>query len=73
MKQGYWEKEYRNVENLWGYAPSNQLSKYIDLIPKSGKILDIGIGEGRNAIFLAMKGYEVEGIDISNTAIKRCM
>lgn len=73
MKQGYWEKEYRNVENLWGYAPSNQLSKYIDLIPKSGMILDIGIGEGRNAIFLAMKGYEVEGIDISNTAIKRCM
>ncbi|MDG5788798.1 class I SAM-dependent methyltransferase [Evansella sp. AB-P1] len=73
MKQGVWEKEYRNVDNLWGFTPNNMLSNYIDLVPKSGKILDIGIGEGRNALFFAKHGYEVEGIDISETAISRCL
>ena len=73
MKQGVWEDEYRSVENLWGYTPNHVLSTYIDIIPKSGKILDIGIGEGRNAFFFAKQGYEVEGIDISETAVSRCL
>lgn len=73
MKQGVWENEYKSVENLWGYTPNHVLSTYIDIIPRSGKILDIGIGEGRNAFFFAKQGYEVEGIDISETAINRCL
>ena len=56
MKQGVWEKEYKNVDTLWGFNPNNMLLTYIDLVPKSGKVLDIGIGEGRNALFLLNKG-----------------
>lgn len=56
MKQGVWEKEYRNVDNLWGFNPNNMLLTYINLVSKSGKVLDIGIGEGRNAFFLPDKG-----------------
>lgn len=73
MKQGVWEKEYKNVDTLWGFNPNNMLLTYIDLVPKSGKVLDVGIGEGRNALFFAKQGYEVEGIDISETAINRCL
>jgi SAM-dependent methyltransferase len=37
---------------------------------KPGKALDIGIGEGRNAIFLATQGWEVTGFDISDVGVK---
>jgi|UniRef100_A0A7C6EDI0 SAM-dependent methyltransferase len=67
-----WEEVYRNVESLWGAKPDRILVDYATLIPK-GKVLDLGIGEGRNGLFFAKLGYEVEGFDISPTAIKRCI
>ena len=73
MNQEVWEKEYKNVDNLWGLNPNNVLSKYINITPKDGKVLDVGVGEGRNALFFAKQGFEVEGIDISETAIRRCL
>lgn len=75
MKQNYWEEEYKttNKDYLWGLQPNSILSKYAELIPQNGKILDIGVGEGRNALFFAKQGFSVEGIDISDTAIQRCM
>src|SRR5262245_3309489 len=36
---------------------------------KPGTALDIGIGEGRNALFLATQGWEVTGFDISDVAV----
>jgi hypothetical protein len=37
---------------------------------KPGTALDIGIGEGRNALFLAIQGSEVTGFDISDVGVK---
>jgi SAM-dependent methyltransferase len=37
---------------------------------KPGKALDIGMGEGRNALFLAREGWEVTGFDISDVGIQ---
>jgi SAM-dependent methyltransferase len=37
---------------------------------KPGKALDIGIGEGRNALFLATQGWEVTGFDISDVGVR---
>jgi len=53
--------------------PNSTLTQYAELVPAEGKVLDIGIGEGRNAFFFAQKGFAVEGIDLSETAIKRCL
>ncbi|MBI1874530.1 MAG: class I SAM-dependent methyltransferase [Acidobacteria bacterium] len=36
---------------------------------KPGKALDVGMGQGRNAIFLAQQGWDVTGVDISDVAI----
>ncbi len=68
----YWEEAYRSVKSLWGLEPDHALVDYATLIPK-GPVLDLGIGEGRNALFFAKMGYGVEGVDISQTAIKRCV
>ena len=49
-------------------APARFLIDNIDLLPK-GRVLDIAMGTGRNAIYLAKIGFDVEGIDISSDAI----
>lgn len=48
--------------------PSSFLVQNIDLLPK-GRVLDVATGRGRNAVYLAGLGFEVEGIDISREAL----
>ncbi len=36
---------------------------------KPGKALDLGMGQGRNSIYLAMNGWEVTGVDIADEAV----
>jgi len=48
--------------------PSSFLVENIDLLPK-GRALDLAMGGGRNAVYLAKMGYEAEGIDISREAV----
>ncbi|MFF4899738.1 SAM-dependent methyltransferase [Streptomyces sp. NPDC001068] len=38
------------------------------LIP-SGRVLDLGCGAGRNAVYLASHGFEVDAVDLSHTAV----
>jgi len=49
-------------ENLVSYFNSEQL--------KTSKVLELGCGEGRNAIYMAKQGCDVEAIDISIKAIQ---
>lgn len=66
-----WEKSYQSVKQLWSSKPDAKLMQYFDLI-KKGNILDCGIGEGRNAVPFALSGFNIDGIEISETALKRC-
>ena len=47
--------------------------RVLQLLPPDGKrsLLDIGCGEGRNAIFFARNGYRVTGFDVSSAGIER--
>jgi SAM-dependent methyltransferase len=38
---------------------------------RPGKALDIGMGEGRNAVFLAQKGWDVTGVDLSEVGVAK--
>jgi tellurite methyltransferase len=40
---------------------------------KGGRALDLAMGTGRNAIYLAQQGYEVDGIDLSEKAVRRAV
>ncbi|MFQ5621700.1 MAG: methyltransferase domain-containing protein [Candidatus Nanoarchaeia archaeon] len=64
------ERQYAEEECLWGLSPDPLLVENIEEIPV-GKALDLGVGEGRNALFLAHKGFQVTGIDISSKAIEK--
>ncbi len=69
--KGYWDKKFASEKYIYGKAPAKFLAKNYDFIPSGSRVLDIGMGEGRNAVFLATKGYKVTGIDISRVAIQK--
>jgi tellurite methyltransferase len=52
--------------------PAQFLVDNIQLLPR-GKVLDIAMGSGRNTIYLAKMGFEVEGVDISENAVKTAL
>ena len=68
--QKRWDKRFGRKEFAFGKEPNPFLKRYIRLLPK-GKALDIAAGEGRNAVFLAQQGFEVDAVDISEKGLKK--
>ena len=54
------------------FEPSQFLVDNIKLLPV-GRVLDVAMGNGRNAIYLAKAGFEVEGVDSSPEAVSNAM
>ncbi|WP_329622011.1 class I SAM-dependent methyltransferase [Streptomyces sp. NBC_01255] len=52
--------------------PDENLVSYVErgLLPAGGRVLDLGCGPGRNSLYLASLGYEVDAVDLSATAIR---
>ena len=67
-------KRVHETNNLWEYfKPTPDVKKFIDEnAKKNDTILDLGCGEGRDAIFLLREGYNIEALDYSKEAIKTC-
>jgi SAM-dependent methyltransferase len=69
-----WNTFYANRAKpvpFFGPEPDESLSMWInDGVIPPGRALDLGCGNGRNAVFLAKSGFSVEGIDYSQTAIE---
>jgi SAM-dependent methyltransferase len=53
-----------------GLAPSSFLVDHFEMLPK-GLVLDVPMGEGRNAIYLATRGFDVDGVDADPKKITR--
>jgi 2-polyprenyl-3-methyl-5-hydroxy-6-metoxy-1,4-benzoquinol methylase len=68
--QKRWNERFGKKEFALGKEPNPFLKKHIRLLPK-GKALDIATGEGRNAVFLAQHGFEVDAVDISEKGLKK--
>ena len=68
-----YEKWYEGSEYYWGLEPGRFLDELIKLCPHSvGKtVLDIGCGEGKDAVYMAEKGYTVTAFDITENGIKK--
>jgi tellurite methyltransferase len=66
-----WDMKYARPSFIFGKAPVKFLAENFDFIPEASTVLDMGMGEGRNAVFLASKGHKVTGVDISSVAIKK--
>jgi thioredoxin reductase/SAM-dependent methyltransferase len=65
-----WEERYRAKPAIWSGRPNPQLvAEAAGLTP--GRALDVGSGEGADAIWLAERGWQVTAVDISTTALQR--
>ncbi|HEY5051228.1 MAG TPA: class I SAM-dependent methyltransferase [Acidothermaceae bacterium] len=67
---GQWDARYSERDALWSGRPNGRLVAEIGgLTP--GRALDVGCGEGADAIWLARGGWIVTAIDISEVALRR--
>jgi tellurite methyltransferase len=76
MKTGNpYDQKYAGKEYYWGKKPSAICDKVIEIMrPCEGchpKLLDLGCGEGRNAVYFAKHGFEVVGLDISTVGLEK--
>jgi tellurite methyltransferase len=66
-----WDQRYARPTFIFGKSAAQFLAENYQYIPYEGSVLDMGMGEGRNAVFLAQKGYKVTGVDLSSVAVKK--
>ncbi|MCT4643233.1 MAG: class I SAM-dependent methyltransferase [Bacteriovoracaceae bacterium] len=71
IQRSAWDRRYSKKSYIYGKSPAKFLAENFDYIAPESNILDMGMGEGRNAVFLATKGHKVTGIDISSVAVAK--
>ena len=54
------------------HEPARFLVENMELLPR-GRALDLAMGNGRNAVFLAQQGFDVQGVDISAESVKKAL
>jgi len=64
MKE-FWDERYKSESFAYGTEPNDFLAGAVGYLKEHSKILSIGEGEGRNALFLARNGHSVTAVDQS--------
>jgi SAM-dependent methyltransferase len=70
MSQQEWDERYATTDQIWSGRPNGALvSEVADLA--LGRALDVGCGEGADAIWLVQQGWQVTALDVSQVALAR--
>ncbi|MCR5338786.1 MAG: methyltransferase domain-containing protein [Lachnospiraceae bacterium] len=70
-----YETWYEGDTYYWGVEPGDFLDELIDLCPPAPdkKVLDIGCGEGKDAVYMGGKGYQVSAFDLTENGIRKTL
>jgi SAM-dependent methyltransferase len=66
--QDFWNGKFSDPKTAFNRSP-NQLLVEAVRDHKPGAAVDLGMGEGRNAVYLAQQGWQVTGVDQSDVAV----
>ncbi len=66
-----WDERYAPSTYFYGTEPNDFLKEQVHFIPPGGTVLCLGEGEGRNAVFLAGRGYDVCALDQSRVGLAK--
>ncbi|MBO4253209.1 class I SAM-dependent methyltransferase [Streptomyces griseorubiginosus] len=65
-----WDNRYSDRQQLWSGRPNGALvADVAGLTP--GRVLDVGCGEGADAVWLARRGWDVTALEVSGVALQR--
>lgn len=64
------DQEYRGTADYFGVEPASLLSAQVARLDRTRPVLDVGAGQGRNALYLARRGFMVDAIDVSAVAVE---
>lgn len=70
-QQVYWDQKFDTPQYVYGREPSSFLKSVVSQFSDRGKVLDLAMGEGRNAVYLAKRGFDVLGVDLSSVALRK--
>lgn len=65
-----WDSRYAGAEQVWSGDPNGALVAETAGLP-AGRALDVGCGEGADAVWLARRGWDVTALDVSAVALDR--
>ncbi|WP_088287890.1 cyclopropane-fatty-acyl-phospholipid synthase family protein [Kineosporia sp. A_224] len=65
-----WDTRYASSEPVWSAGPNLWVEQVCSDLPP-GTAVDLGAGEGRNALWLAAKGWRATAVDFSGVALDR--
>lgn len=68
--RGVWEERYAEHDRVWSGRVNLRFAEEAGSLPP-GRALDLGCGEGGDAMWLAERGWQVTAVDISQTALDR--
>lgn len=68
-----YEEEYKTEHYYWGTLPNSACYQVLQRVPPARRLrlLDIGCGEGKDAVFFARNGYDVTAFDVSDAGIEK--
>src|SRR5919199_6018430 len=65
-----WDERYASAEQVWSGEPNGALVAEVSSLTP-GTALDVGCGEGADAVWLARRGWRVTALDVSAVALER--
>jgi tellurite methyltransferase len=70
----FWEKTYSDDSvTTFAKGPTSDVAEFTENFKAGSIMLDVGCGEGRNSIYLAGKGHQIEAFDISHSGIRKAI